>query len=499
MSDNWMADSTTPAQATDKVEAGTEIGGYRIAELIGQGGMGTVYLADSVAGAGRFALKVLAPELASSDEFRTRFLREARYASSIEHPNVVRVRESGEADGVLYMAMDYVDGEDLRSLTAEGPLEVDRAVSILGQVAGALDAVHATGVRHRDVKPGNVIVGRDPDGYERSYLTDFGLSSNPVQDSRALTAAGTFVGTYYYAAPEQILGKDFDHRVDVYSLACLLFESLTGQPPFQRARGDEVLHAHVEEPPPSVTERRGDLSPGIDSVVARGMAKDPDDRYGSCTGLIAAARTALARASAPAPAAAGNPAPADTPAPLRPVRLRVTEGNARGAEIEVEDEFLIGRQAEGAGTLGDDIEISRQHARIRRSPPDGCVIEDLGSTNGTFVNGRRITDPVPLSVGDSVRVGETTLVVQFSTDPTPPPTDAPVEPPLPAVAPSPPPAETPPPPTEASSSASVSPPLALRLEISAETGEARIHFDEDSEPVRLVYEDGRWRLAPPSG
>ncbi len=520
-----MADSTTPAQATDKVEVGSEIGGYRVVEQIGQGGMGTVYLADSVAGDGRFALKVLAPELARSDEFRARFLREGRYASSIEHPNVVRVRECGEADGVLYMAMDHVDGEDLRSLTADGPLEVDRAVSILGQIASALDAVHATGVRHRDVKPGNVIVGRDPDGYERSYLTDFGLSRNPVQDSRALTAAGTFVGTYYYAAPEQILGKDFDHRVDVYSLTCLLFESLTGQPPFTHARGDEVLQAHVAEPPPSVSERRGDLSPAIDSVVARGMAKDPDERYSSCTGLIAAARTALARAHAQGPAAGGDPPPApkasgdppapeagaDPPAPAAPanpstadtptsspVRLRVTEGNARGTEIEVEDEFLIGRQEEGAGTLGDDIEISRRHARIRREPPHGCTIEDLGSTNGTFVNGRRITGPEPLSVGDCVRVGETTLVVQFSTDPTPVPTEAPVAPPPAAESP-PPSAETPPPPTEASRSEPASPPLALRLEISPETGEARIHFDEDTEPIRLVHEDGRWRLAPPGG
>ena len=123
MSDTWMADSTTPAQATDKVEVGSEIGGYRITELIGQGGMGTVYLADSVAGDGKFALKVLAPELARSDEFRTRFLREGQYASAIEHPNVVRVRNCGEDDGVLYMAMDYVDGEDLRSLTADGPLD----------------------------------------------------------------------------------------------------------------------------------------------------------------------------------------------------------------------------------------------------------------------------------------------------------------------------------------------------------------------------------------
>jgi pSer/pThr/pTyr-binding forkhead associated (FHA) protein len=177
------------------------------------------------------------------------------------------------------------------------------------------------------------------------------------------------------------------------------------------------------------------------------------------------------------------------------VRLRVTEGNARGTEIEIEDEFLIGRHADGAGALGEDIEISRRHARIHRSPPHGCVIEDLGSTNGTFVNGRRITGPEPLSVGDSVQVGETTLVVQFSTDTTPPPTEAPVEPP----AVEPPGVETQPPPTEAPPSEPEPPPLALRLEMSSETGEARIHFDEASEPVKLVYRDGRWQLAPPSG
>ena len=196
------------------------------------------------------------------------------------------------------------------------------------------------------------------------------------------------------------------------------------------ARGDEVLHAHVEDPPPSVSERRGDLSPAIDSVVARGMAKDPDDRYGSCTGLIAAARTALARAHGPA-GGGGGKALGRGHAGLQPGAPAGDRGKRAGhRDREVEDEFLIGRQEEGAGTLGEDIEISRCHARIRRTPPHGCVIEDLGSTNGTFVNERRITGPEPLSVGDRVRVGETTLVVQFSADPTPTPTEAPVvEPP----------------------------------------------------------------------
>ncbi|MDX6675775.1 MAG: hypothetical protein QOH11_3193, partial [Solirubrobacteraceae bacterium] len=198
---------------SQQIAVGSEVAGHRITGLVGQGGMATVYATESLHDGGRAALKVLAPELASDAEVRTRFVREARYASSVEHPNIVRVHDVGELDGLPYILMDRVEGSDLEALlTLEGTLDPERAVSILGQVAGALDAIHATGLLHRDVRPGNVIVAPGPDGDERCYLTDFGLGKNPGQDSRALTAAGDFVGSCHYLAPEQILGRDYDQR-----------------------------------------------------------------------------------------------------------------------------------------------------------------------------------------------------------------------------------------------------------------------------------------------
>jgi serine/threonine-protein kinase len=463
------------------IAVGSEIAGHRITGLIGQGGMATVYAAENVADGGRSALKVLAPELASNPELRTRFVREARYASSVEHPNVVRVHDVGELDGLPYMLMDYVEGSDLEALlTLEGVLDPERAVSILGQVAGALDAIHATGLLHRDVRPGNVIVAPGPEGDERCYLTDFGLGKNPGQDSRALTAAGDFVGSCHYLAPEQILGRDYDQRVDVYSLGCLLVRCLTGEPPYPGDSEASILHSHVEEPPPRLTELRPDLPSALDDVVTKAMAKSPDARYDSCTQLMASARAALAAAPAsePSSAAAGTS-----------LRLKVTAGGALGTEIQVRDEFLIGRHAPGAGTLGDDIEISRRHARISRTPDGQYVIEDLGSTNGTSVNGRRISAAEPLAVGDVIEVGATTLVVQVTMPPASAATDTPVRSrPVDAVADE--------PTEEAGSRPSVAPRFSLRIDVDLESGEARIELDPDSDPVKLVWRDGRWGVAP---
>jgi pSer/pThr/pTyr-binding forkhead associated (FHA) protein len=444
---------------SESIGIGSEIGGYRVAGLIGQGGMSAVYLADSVATGRQVALKVLASELASSEEFRRRFLRESRYASSLNQPNIVRVHAIGESDGLLYMAMDYIRGADLKTLLAlEGPLEAERALRLLGQVASALDAVHASGVYHRDVKPGNVIVasGEGPEERDHCYLTDFGLSKNPSQDSRALTAAGAFVGTYHYTAPEQILGKEIDAAVDVYSLGCLVYECLTGEPPFQGKQEAEVLHAHIEEPPPPVREKRPDLPPRIDQVVAKAMAKSPADRYATCAALIQAARAAVSPAATPRAAA-----------PER-LRLEVTAGRARGSDIQVEDELVIGRHAQGEGALAGDIELSRRHARISRGG-GGYVIEDLGSTNGTYLNGRRLRAAEPLSVGDEVVVGGTALVVRPSAT-------------TPGAASRPPP-----------------PPLTLRIALDPGSGEAHLQLDDASEPIRLVYEGGRWSIAPGDG
>ena len=481
----------------DRVEVGQEIGGYAVTGRIGEGGMGAVFLAERRESGEKFALKVLLSEMAQNEEFRRRFERESHYASSLEHPNIVRVHEFGEADGVAFMVMEYVKGRDLTAVLAEGPLSPERTIEILEQVASALDAVHATGLYHRDVKPANILIADDEESGElRSRLTDFGLSKAPSQDSSPLTSAGFFVGTCQYVAPEQILAKELDHRVDVYSLGCLLYECLAGEPPFKRPREEQVLYAHIQDPPPRLTAVRPELPAEIDEVIAKALAKEPEERFTSCGELVAAARAALLSGAPPTadtPAAPAPPAPPESqaaPAPLEPatdcLRLRVTAGNAQGSEIQVEDELLIGRQASEEGTLGQDAEISREHARITRSGGN-FAIEDLGSTNGTFVNGRQISKAEILSPGDQIQVGATTLVVQvsvpFAAEQSAAPPDAdtrssaqtPMPDPLPVAA---------------------LPPFSLRLDFDPEAGEVTLRLDDDADPVRLVYENGSWRLAP---
>ncbi|MEX2196544.1 MAG: protein kinase [Thermoleophilaceae bacterium] len=392
----------------DQPAPGSTLGSYRLTEQVGQGGMGVVFRGEHVETGQVCALKVLSPSLATEEGFRARFERESSYAGSLDHPNVVSLYDAGEEDGVLYMAMQYVDGTDLKALlAAEGRLDPARSVDILAQVAAALDAAHATGLLHRDVKPGNIMLepGAGPGGSDRCYLTDFGLSKNPSSDSFALTQQGSFVGTIDYTAPEQILAKPFDHRVDIYSLACVLYECLTGEVPFPKARDVEVLYGHIQDSPPRLTEKRPDVPAALDDVIATAMAKDPDDRHPSCTALIDAAR-----------AAAGVPEPAAAPpagAPRGEPVLKVVEGRAAGTQIAVAGEFLIGRHAEGDGKLGRDPEISRRHAMVASADGD-LTIEDLGSTNGTFVNGHRLEAPCRLSAGDRIEVGDTVLEVALA-------------------------------------------------------------------------------------
>jgi pSer/pThr/pTyr-binding forkhead associated (FHA) protein/predicted Ser/Thr protein kinase len=468
------------------VEVGQEVGRYAVTGRIGEGGMGAVFLAEQRETGERFALKVLLSQLAENEEFRRRFERESRYASSLNHPNIVRVHEFGESNGVAYMVMEYVEGRDLTAELAGGPLSPERTIEILEQVASALDAVHATGLYHRDVKPANILIGEDGEnGRLRCRLTDFGLSKHPSQDSSPLTSAGFFVGTCQYVAPEQILASDLDHRVDVYSLGCLLYECLAGEPPFKRPREEQVLHAHIQDPPPRLTAVRPDLPAAIDDVITRALAKAPDERFPSCGELVDAARAALLPGEL-----ADQAGPAEPERASDGLRLRVTAGNARGSEILVEDEFVIGRQASEEGKLGQDAEISREHARVARSGR-GFVIEDLGSTNGTFVNGRRISGPEILSPGDRIQVGATTLVVQVSVPSAAEPSAA-----APAAEPD---ADTrssarmpmPEPPT-----AAVPPPLSMQMEFDPAAGELTLRFGDDSDQLRLVYENGHWRLAP---
>jgi YVTN family beta-propeller protein len=263
------------------MSVGTQIAGYRLEELIGRGGMGVVYRAHDVALERPVALKLLAPRLAEDPAFRERFLVESRLAASLDHPNVVPVYDAGEVEGQLYLAMRYVEGTDLKRLLKEqGTLEPGQAIAICAQVANALDAAHARGLVHRDVKPSNVLL--DESGH--AYLADFGLTRRLSEQAPGFEA-GLSLGTPDYVAPEQIEGKDVDARADQYSLACMLHECLTGEPPFPRSSEAATLFAHLEEPPPA--------SQGLEHVMVKALAKDPSERYESCRALVADARSAL--------------------------------------------------------------------------------------------------------------------------------------------------------------------------------------------------------------
>jgi hypothetical protein len=275
--------------AEDRI--GTEVAGYRIERVLGRGGMSVVYLAHDPRLKRNVALKLLAPELAEDEGFRVRFLRESRLAASLDHPNVVPVYEAGEVDGLLYIAMRYVVGTDLKALLrAEGALAPERALVLVGQVASALDAAHERGLVHRDVKPSNVLLTGRP-GQEHCYLADFGLSTSA--SDRSVADASQIVGTIDYVAPEQIRGAEVDGRADVYSLACLLYECLVGDVPFRRASDVAVIYAHLEEPAPKASEGAPTLPATLDAVLERGTAKLPDARWQTCAALVEAARSAL--------------------------------------------------------------------------------------------------------------------------------------------------------------------------------------------------------------
>jgi DNA-binding beta-propeller fold protein YncE/tRNA A-37 threonylcarbamoyl transferase component Bud32 len=270
--------------------AGSSLAGYRLDEIIGRGGMAVVYRAFDSRLERRVALKVLAPELARDGEFRQRFIRESRAAAAVDHPNVLPVFEAGEADGVLFIAMRYVQGGDVRTLIDEGgPVEAARACAIVAQVASALDVAHAHGLVHRDVKPANIL--RDAASYagqpDHVYLADFGLSKGS-HVSANLTSRGHFLGTLNYVAPEQIEGRTVDGRADLYALACSAFEMLAGQPPFRRDDNMAIMWAQVNAPPPALTEFRPDLPPAVDAVLTRALAKKAGDRYVTCLEFAAA-------------------------------------------------------------------------------------------------------------------------------------------------------------------------------------------------------------------
>jgi YVTN family beta-propeller protein len=280
---------TTPADP----RVGTRLAGYRIQALLGRGGMGMVYLAEQLGPHRQVALKLLLGPATVSEAFRERFLRESELAAAIDHPNVLPVYDAGETDGVLWIAMRHVDGIDLAALLArEGALAPEEALEIAGQVAGALDAAHARGLVHRDVKPANILLAVEEGAVAQVYLADFGLTKR-IGGARGLTVSGQVLGTIDYVAPEQVEGGPVDGRADQYSLGCVLFECLTGTVPFRRDSELAVLWAHVHDPPPHIRDHRPDLAAALDDAIDRALAKAPGDRYPSCAAMVAAAQTAL--------------------------------------------------------------------------------------------------------------------------------------------------------------------------------------------------------------
>lgn len=291
---------------------GDQFGSYRLEEMIGHGGMSIVYRARHLVLERLVALKLLSPDLSEDPSFQERFIRESRLAAALDHPNVIPIYEAGEENNVFYIAMRYVPGSNLKAfLQRNGPLDRANTISIIGQIASALNAAHELGLVHRDVKPANVLMveGAAADGAHHLYLSDFGIAK---QQSSHITRTGMFLGTADYASPEQIEGKALDARSDVYSLGCVLYECLTGNPAYEKDSEVALIYAHLLEPPPSACAARPDLSPVIDAVLAKAMAKKPEDRYGTAREMAAAVREAL---TAPGRAETTAPAPPDPAVP----------------------------------------------------------------------------------------------------------------------------------------------------------------------------------------
>jgi serine/threonine protein kinase/DNA-binding beta-propeller fold protein YncE len=289
-------------------DVGSYVAGYRLEQRIGQGGMAAVFRAYDSRLDRLVALKVMAPSLAADEAFRKRFIRESRAAAAVDDPHIIPVYAAGESDGILFLAMRLVRGGDVRSLIDQaGPLPAGRAAEIISQVGSALDAAHARGLVHRDVKPANMLLeaSEAADRPDHVYLSDFGLTKTS-QAMSGLTTTGQFMGTLDYVAPEQIESRPVDGRTDQYSLACTAFELLAGEPPFRRGDGVSVMYAQLNEPPPQVRRRRPELPAGVDEVLGRALAKAAADRYDSCRAFAAALRGVL------------GPVGSDRPAPAHP-------------------------------------------------------------------------------------------------------------------------------------------------------------------------------------
>ncbi|MBF6210948.1 protein kinase [Nocardia puris] len=286
--------------------SGEAFAGYVIERQVGRGGMGSVYLAKHPRLPRMTALKLLNREMFFDKEVRARFEREADLVARLDHPNIVTVYDRGLEDEQLWISMQYIDGVDAASVDPK-TLPPARAVQIIAETADALDYAHGMGVLHRDVKPANILLARSTGGRgERVFLTDFGIA-RLRDDTGHLTQTGTFTATLAYASPEQLTGASLDHRSDQYSLACTLFWLFTGSGPFAATNPAQVIQGHLQSAPPPLSSVRPGLPNALDGVLAKAMAKRPDDRFDSCSDFAAAAKAALSGQSMPAMPLAGGP------------------------------------------------------------------------------------------------------------------------------------------------------------------------------------------------
>jgi serine/threonine protein kinase len=384
-------------------EPGSVIAGYRIDSLIGRGGMAVVYRAEDMRLGRKVALKLLTPQLADNEQFRQRFIQESRVAASLDHPNIVPIYEAGEADGQLYIAMRYVVGRDLKGLLADqgGRLPLEWALRLFGQIGDALDSAHRAGLVHRDVKPANILVAESQERPgdvrgDHAYLTDFGLTKRTTEVSSGLTGTGHFLGTVDYVSPEQIQGKPVGPGTDIYALGCVLYECLTGLPPFRRDDDAALLWAHLVETPPPIAGIRPEIPQAVSAVVARAMAKDPADRYGSCEELVCELESAL-----------------DVPTPVTALGgLRTQDSGAATRGADATSDGLLSE----VGTVAEDVPGGSRHLFVRFPAPADALYETVPSANyqpalekypepeqehdaGSASDQREpVTDSVPLSV-----------------------------------------------------------------------------------------------------
>lgn len=288
---------------------GTPFGRYRLVALLGRGGMGEVWRAHDTETDRVVAIKLLPASLSADEEFQQRFRREAHAAARLNDPHVIPIHHYGEINGQLYVDMRLIEGRDLETVLADGPLDPARAVRIIEQVARALNAAHKVGLIHRDIKPSNILLDAD----DFAYLIDFGIAR--ALDETRMTKSGNTIGTFQYIAPERLDDRaEEDARADIYSLACVLYESLTGHPPFPGHTMAHLVNAHLYMPPPRPSTTQSDVPEEVDDVIATGMAKDPDQRYATTIELANAARDAITD-----PIARPTPIPAQTPHGLRPI------------------------------------------------------------------------------------------------------------------------------------------------------------------------------------